>query len=121
RGTSDTKDNKNGSSPTKKLSALESDPIMREYARKIVGEGAELPPDYITMILEARQRGREGLPQPHLRPHRCNKHLEDFIDGIFIGEGWASAKVYFKCVGSKMGEEPERYKHKGDTDPYRRR
>ncbi|KAI9505641.1 hypothetical protein GGI25_004620 [Coemansia spiralis] len=91
-------------------------PIMQEYARKIVGENGEIPLDYTTMVIEARRRGRQGLPQPHLKPHRCDKHLQDFIDGIFLGEIWEPAKVYFRCVGSKLGEEPERYKLKGDPN-----
>ncbi|KAJ1751226.1 hypothetical protein LPJ79_002257 [Coemansia sp. RSA 1821] len=94
--------------------ATKLDPIMQDYARKILGEDSKMPKDYAELITEARRRGREGLPQPHLRPHRCDSHLQDFFDGIFLGEGWESAKVYFRCLRSKMGEEPERYKHKGD-------
>ncbi|KAJ2612894.1 hypothetical protein H4S08_002484 [Coemansia sp. RSA 1365] len=90
------------------------DPIMEGYARKILGEDAEIPKDYASLILEARRRGREGQPQPHLRPHRCDSHLQDFLDGIFLGEAWESAKVYFTCLKSKQGQEPERYKLKGD-------
>ncbi|KAJ2286001.1 hypothetical protein IWW55_007094, partial [Coemansia sp. RSA 2706] len=70
------------------------DPIMQDYARKILGEDAEMPKDYASLIIEGRRRGREGLPQPHLRPHRCDKHLQDFFDGIFLGEAWEPAKVY---------------------------
>ncbi|KAJ2174029.1 hypothetical protein EV181_007265, partial [Coemansia sp. RSA 532] len=92
----------------------ELDPIMQRYARKILGEDAEMPNSYTELIIEGRRRGREGLPQPHLRPHRCDKHLQDFFDGIFLGEAWEPAKVYWRCLKSKMNEEPERYKLKGD-------
>ncbi|KAJ2161495.1 hypothetical protein GGF46_001434 [Coemansia sp. RSA 552] len=92
----------------------ELDPVMQRYARRILGEDAEMPKDYTSLIIEGRRRGREGLPQPHLRPHRCDNHLQDFFDGVFLGEGWEPCKVYFRCLWGKPGEEPERYKHKGD-------
>ncbi|KAJ2817342.1 hypothetical protein IWW50_006201, partial [Coemansia erecta] len=92
----------------------EFSPIMQDYVRKILGEDAEMPKDYASLIIESRRRGRAGLPQPHLRPHRCDKHLQDFFDGIFLSEGWEPFKIYARCLGSKQGEEPERYKHKGD-------
>ncbi|KAJ2394185.1 hypothetical protein GGI05_002149 [Coemansia sp. RSA 2603] len=91
-------------------SKLMQNPIMRDYVKKILGEDAEPPADFASLIIESRRRGREGLPQPHLRPHRCDKHLQDFIDGIFAGEFWQPAKIYFRCLGSKQGDEPERYK-----------
>ncbi|KAJ2776589.1 hypothetical protein H4R18_005594 [Coemansia javaensis] len=90
------------------------DPIMRDYAKRILGEDAEMPKDYASLVIEARRRGREGLPQPHLRPHRCDKHLQDFLDGIFLGEARAAGRVYFSCLWSRQGEEPERYKLQGD-------
>ncbi|KAI8322309.1 hypothetical protein GQ54DRAFT_150957 [Martensiomyces pterosporus] len=90
------------------------DPVLQDYAKKILGEDAEVPEDYASLIIESRRRGRAGLPQPHLKPHRCDKHLQDFLDGLFLGEVWAPAKTYFKCLGSKQGEEPERYTLKGD-------
>ncbi|KAJ1823059.1 hypothetical protein GGH91_001051 [Coemansia sp. RSA 2671] len=95
-------------------------PFMQEYARKILGEDAEMPVDYTSMVIEARRRGRAGLPQPHLRPHRCDQHLQDFIDGIFLSEAWEPARVYFRCLRSKPGEEPERYKLKGDINSLKR-
>ncbi|KAJ1725616.1 hypothetical protein LPJ53_000286 [Coemansia erecta] len=94
-----------GESPNK----LMEDPIMRDYVKKILGDDAEAPADFASLIIESRRRGREGLPQPHLRPHRCDKHLQDFLDGIFAGEFWQPAKIYFRCLGSKQGDEPERY------------
>ncbi|KAJ1878784.1 hypothetical protein LPJ66_011820 [Kickxella alabastrina] len=101
---------KHSSRPSDKdANKMMEDPIMRDYVKKILGEDAEPPADYASLIIESRRRGREGLPQPHLRPHRCDKHLQDFLDGIFFGEFWAPAKVYFRCLGSKQGEEPERY------------
>lgn len=96
------------------------DPIMQDYARKILGEEHELPRDYTSMVIEARRRGRQGLPQPHLKPHHCDKHLQDFLDGIFLGEAWAPAKIYFSCLRSKQGEEPERYQFKGDPSSLKR-
>ncbi|KAJ1726495.1 hypothetical protein LPJ61_005147, partial [Coemansia biformis] len=44
----------------------------------------------------------------------CDKHLQDFLDGIFLGEGWPASKVYFSCLWAKQGDEPGRYKLKGD-------
>ncbi|KAJ2882415.1 hypothetical protein GGI21_002391 [Coemansia aciculifera] len=105
----DTGDDKSSKHPAKKI-----DPIMQEYAKRILGEDAEMPEDYAELIIEARRRGRAGLPQPHLRPHRCDKHLQDFLDGIFLGEIWQPARVYFSCLRSNQGEEPERYKLNGD-------
>ncbi|KAJ2230898.1 hypothetical protein H4R99_002392 [Coemansia sp. RSA 1722] len=94
----------------KQPNKMMEDPIMRDYVKKILGDDAEAPADYASLIIESRRRGREGLPQPHLRPHRCDKHLQDFLDGIFYGDFWGPAKVYFRCLGSKQGEEPDRYK-----------
>ncbi|KAJ2724240.1 hypothetical protein GGI07_002110 [Coemansia sp. Benny D115] len=88
---------------------LRKDPIMREYIRKILGDDAEIPADYGALIMESRRRGRQGLPQPFLRPHRCDKHLQDMLDGLFFAEFMPPARVYFKCMRSKPGEEPERY------------
>ncbi|KAJ1653890.1 hypothetical protein GGF44_002442 [Coemansia sp. RSA 1694] len=105
---------------TGRPSARKIDPIMHEYAKKILGEDAEMPEEYADLIIEARRRGRAGLPQPHLRPHRCDKHLQDFLDGIFLGEIWQPARVYFRCLGSKQGEEPERYKLQGDPNSLKR-
>ncbi|KAJ2779814.1 hypothetical protein GGI15_003755 [Coemansia interrupta] len=93
---------------------LMEDPIMRDYVKKILGDDAEAPADFASLIIESRRRGREGLPQPHLRPHRCDKHLQDFLDGIFAGEFWQPAKIYFRCLGSKQGDEPERYRPNAD-------
>ncbi|KAJ2099207.1 hypothetical protein IW146_009823, partial [Coemansia sp. RSA 922] len=58
-------DDNTGRPPARKI-----DPIMQEYAKKILGEDAEMPEEYADLIIEARRRGRAGLPQPHLRPHR---------------------------------------------------
>ncbi|KAJ1954577.1 hypothetical protein DL89DRAFT_123403 [Linderina pennispora] len=96
------------------------DPIMEDYARKILGRDTELPEDYASMIIESRRRGRAGEEQPFLKPHRCDKHLQDFLDGLFLYEAWEPCKIYFKCLGSKMGEEPERYKLKGDPESLKR-
>ncbi|KAJ1647603.1 hypothetical protein LPJ64_001061 [Coemansia asiatica] len=109
--TSSTGENRaRSSSEDAKQAKMMEDPIMRDYVKKILGENAEPPADYASLIIESRRRGREGLPQPHLRPHRCDKHLQDFLDGIFQGGFWGPAKVYFRCIGSKQGEEPDRYK-----------
>ncbi|KAJ2659636.1 hypothetical protein IWW48_003362 [Coemansia sp. RSA 1200] len=117
----DTKDNKGSESLPRFQRRTTLDPVLQEYARKMLGEDCEMPYDYVEMITEARRRGREGLPQPHIRPHRCAEHLQDLIDGIFVGEVWQPMKTFFKCVGSKMGEEPERYQLKDTSDPFRRR
>eukprot|EP00298_Acanthocystis_sp_HF-20_P005616 c15724_g1_i1.p1 GENE.c15724_g1_i1~~c15724_g1_i1.p1 ORF type:complete len:103 (+),score=37.40 c15724_g1_i1:329-637(+) len=47
---------------------------------------------------------------PLLKPHRCNDHLQDFLDGFFewpfnVGKPGA---VYLSCLRSNAGQEPPR-------------
>ena len=67
--------------------------------------------------------GVERVDREHIRnhprfqtakPHRCNAHLEDAIDGLMGGQltwkEWRQTMgIFFTCVRSEEGKEPPRF------------
>lgn len=57
-----------------------------------------------------RHSDKKVDPKP--RQHRCNGHLEDFLDGISQWPMDVSKPfgVFLDCLKSQPGQEPARYK-----------
>ncbi|OBZ86580.1 hypothetical protein A0J61_05374 [Choanephora cucurbitarum] len=48
--------------------------------------------------------------KPH--QHRCNAHLEDFLEGILAFDLVKPFGVFLDCLRSQPGQEPPRYQPK---------
>ncbi|ORY96191.1 hypothetical protein BCR43DRAFT_524329 [Syncephalastrum racemosum] len=53
----------------------------------------------------------DGPSDARQRPHRCNAHLEDFLEGLSTWPMDVAGpfKVFLQCLRSKPGQEPPRY------------
>ncbi len=55
----------------------------------------------------------------NLKPHRCNPHLDDVLEGLFQEDltwrQWrATVGVFASCMRSRKGQEPPRFDRKAE-------
>ncbi|KAJ9079051.1 hypothetical protein DSO57_1039540 [Entomophthora muscae] len=90
-----------------KDSGVKSDLFNNSSSSEVTDETKKTLFDYDTLPVKPRS----SLPRKMPKPHRCNNHMEDFIQGMFYEprEIYEPFKVWLKCVQSEEGQEPTRF------------